>query len=644
MRVDSEMSLDMTQWKIGTRLQAGILVVIALSFIMMIPLALNALNTLSERSETRQLNNLYTTFQAAIAQEARMAIVLSQSVASIPDVQAAMANGNRERLKSLLLPVFATLKAGHDMRQFQFHTPPATSFLRVHKPEKYGDDLSSFRHTVTATNQSQQPVMGLEKGVAGIGIRGVVPVHFQAQHLGSVEFGLSFGQAFFDNFTAQYETEAALYVVGKNGFDRYASTLSGESAFSEEELKAALDNQSQIRQHNRQGTARTVYLRVIQDFSGQPLGVLELSVDRTEAMGIYDEARLSLAVMALIALGVGVLLAWIVSRSIVRPINNTLERIQTIARNGDLSQRVGLRGRDELAQLAGAFDNFLGRVHELVRDVADASQHLTDASQQLNMASQNARHHVSQQQAETDQLATAIEEMSLTAREMASNAADASHSVQETQQCSSEGKSVVVDSVKAIESLAEDVDKASSVIQALSEDSAKIGTVLEVIRGIAEQTNLLALNAAIEAARAGEQGRGFAVVADEVRTLASRTQSSTEEIQDIIARLQNGARDAVDAMEHSCGQAVQGVTRVHQSGEALDRISQAINTINMMNLQIASATEEQSAVANDISRNIHAIRQSVDATSQGADDVNTAAGHLDQVAADLQKRISQFKT
>lgn len=206
-----------------------------------------------------------------------------------------------------------------------------------------------------------------------------------------------------------------------------------------------------------------------------------------------------------------------------------------------------------------------------------------------------------------------------------------------------DGRNVMQHTQKTIEALAQEVENSAQVISRLSEDSTQIGSVLDVIRGIAEQTNLLALNAAIEAARAGEQGRGFAVVADEVRTLASRTQASTLEIQSMIERLQTDASNAVKAMQQGQVQAQQGLSQAAQAENALQTISQSVTRINDMNIQIATAAEEQSSVAEEINRNIVNISQSADATAEGAKQTASAGDELAKLAARLQNLVGQFK-
>jgi methyl-accepting chemotaxis protein len=237
-----------------------------------------------------------------------------------------------------------------------------------------------------------------------------------------------------------------------------------------------------------------------------------------------------------------------------------------------------------------------------------------------------------------------MNEMTATVRDVAKNAELAAESAGEANALTQAGQGVVATTVTGIGALAQEIDGAAGTIQTVKEDSVKIGSVLDVIRGIAEQTNLLALNAAIEAARAGEQGRGFAVVADEVRTLASRTQGSTQEIQGMIKSLQSGTEQAVAVMESSRSKAQASVEQAHQAGASLTAISRAVNNISDMNAQIASAATEQESVSEEINRNITIISQVANESAQGAEQINAASQDLARLATELQSAVAQFKS
>ena len=311
--------------------------------------------------------------------------------------------------------------------------------------------------------------------------------------------------------------------------------------------------------------------------------------------------------------------------------------------NGDLSTRLSLRGNDEMQVIASDFNSMAEKFEALVQQIMSATSQLAAASEEVAVISQESSANLNNQRAETEQVATAMNEMSATVQEVARNAGDASGAAANADNEAKAGNSIVQQASHSIDQLANEVENAASVIQKLAQDSDSIGTVLTVIKGIAEQTNLLALNAAIEAARAGEQGRGFAVVADEVRTLAGRTQESTQEIEAMIDKLQTGAKNAVTAMEIGREKASVGVEQTKQAGEALAAITRAVTTINEMNTQIASAAEEQSATTEEMNKNIININQLADETANSAAQSTAASDELSRLATDLQNLVSQFK-
>ncbi len=339
-----------------------------------------------------------------------------------------------------------------------------------------------------------------------------------------------------------------------------------------------------------------------------------------------------------------ILLYWGANSSVIRPINHVSDIIRDIAEGeGDLTKRMDDNPKTELGRLGGWMNQFMGNLSNMIQDVRSMTSEMANSSQSLSIIAQKTSRGIEQQCHQTEQAATAMNEMSATVREVAQNAAGADEAAIQANHQAEEGSKVVNQTVVDIGQLADDVERASKVIQDLEKDSENIGAVLEVIRGIAEQTNLLALNAAIEAARAGDQGRGFAVVADEVRTLASRTQDSTLEIQQRIESLQSGSRSAVEVMERSRERAHATVERASQAGSALEEITAAVASITDLNAQIATASEEQSAVAEEINENIINISRVADETADGAQSTATSSEQLTSMAEQLQSMLARFK-
>ncbi len=310
---------------------------------------------------------------------------------------------------------------------------------------------------------------------------------------------------------------------------------------------------------------------------------------------------------------------------------------------GNLTHKVNITGKDEFAWMCWEYSQGRKGFMNLVKEILGSSGQLAAAAEELSAITEQANSGVMRQQGEIEQVATAMNEMSATVTEVSKNAANAATAAQDADEQAKNGWAVVDTTVQTINNLASEVERTSEVIENLKGDSISIGTVLDVIRDIAEQTNLLALNAAIEAARAGEQGRGFAVVADEVRTLASRTQQSTREINDMIERLQNGANQAVSVMEMGRTKAEESVEQAAKAGEALKAITGVVDNIKSMNMQIASAAEQQSATAEEINRNIVNISEVAQETAGGSQQTASASDELARLAADLQGQVSKFK-
>ena len=312
--------------------------------------------------------------------------------------------------------------------------------------------------------------------------------------------------------------------------------------------------------------------------------------------------------------------------------------------SGDLTKIYDVSGNDEVSQIMLSLQNMRNRLLDMVTKISDTTHELTQASENM-LALSDKTHTITQAQfSETEQVAAAMNEMTTTVQEVAINITHTSEAAIEASVETANGHEVVKSAIEEIAGLADQIDQASSTIHRLEQDTNNITGVLDVIKGIAEQTNLLALNAAIEAARAGEQGRGFAVVADEVRTLASRTQQSTEEINNMIDKLLSGSRQAVDAMDKSREQAKMAVTKATETGDSLSVISNVVAKINDMSAQIATAAEEQSMVTEEMNRNIVHINDRSHDISANIEHTTVASKDLSSMSIGLSNIVDQFKT
>jgi methyl-accepting chemotaxis protein len=373
-----------------------------------------------------------------------------------------------------------------------------------------------------------------------------------------------------------------------------------------------------------------------------------VNLDGIEAQVAVVEAkvqeRMQGMVLSIVGVAVVVLLViaaagMLLANTILRPLHLMKANLDDIAAGeGDLTRRLTLTSQDELGELAGSFNRFVDKIHGLVRQITEMTSQLTGLVNQVSDQANRSDQAMERQRHETDQVATAINEMSAAAQEVAKSAQNAAVAAQQTDEEGQAAKRVVAGSIEKIHALVDDIRSSGVSLDSLQKDVSSIVSVLGVIRSIAEQTNLLALNAAIEAARAGEAGRGFAVVADEVRALASRTQISTQEIQGMIDRLQAGTQSAVEAMRRSSEAGDGTSAQANEAGASLDTMAQLIATINSMNAQIASAAEEQTAVAEEINRSVHQIAVAVDSV---ADETQLGA-QTSRSLADLGQRLGSL--
>ncbi|QYK08694.1 methyl-accepting chemotaxis protein [Shewanella mangrovisoli] len=633
----------MKNLNISTRIVLGIslLLFAVMSFIM--PLVLSEFSRQIRESEQRELHKLYETAVANIASSGQRAQAMATLISLTPEIQSSFAARDRDELLQRTLPLFTHLKQDFAVQQFQFHTPPATSFLRLHRPEKYGDDLTAIRKTIVETNTQKQPLSGLEYGVEGLGIRGLVPMNYQGQHTGSVEFGMSFGQTFFDHFKNAYQAEISLLLPKDGGFVPFGGTFTTDTSAASE-LKSVMQGDELIRTIDLNGKSFALYRHGIKDYSGKTFGVLDIALDRSHSEQVMSDIRLKLIMIGVIALLIGTVIAWFIAKSITRPIAETTDALNDIAEGeGDLTRRIEVKSKDEMAQLAQAFNRFAEKIHATVAQVSDSTSLLATSAEEMSAITHETQQMANRQHLETEQVATAMNEMAATVQEVAHNATDAADAATHASESTEQGKQLVEKVISTISLLADEIALAANAINDLERNTTQIDSVLVVIRNIADQTNLLALNAAIEAARAGEQGRGFAVVADEVRTLASRTQASTTEIQQMIETLQQSAKATVSSMNTSTATTQSCVSLVHEAGSALEAITQAVSTISQMNIQIASAANEQCAVSAEINKNVNNINDIATNATESAVQTARAGDELAQLSMRLTTLLSQFR-
>ncbi|MBD9466927.1 methyl-accepting chemotaxis protein [Pseudomonas sp. Pdm06] len=391
-----------------------------------------------------------------------------------------------------------------------------------------------------------------------------------------------------------------------------------------------------------------VDMKTVVDGSGKQLNDLaelfskQVSIESQKSQEHYANSRMIVSLFVVLAALATVVLAMLLTRSIVKPLGEALNAAESVAR-GDLTRPIETHGNDEVSRLLKALATMQQNLRETLQGISGSAAQLATAADELNAVTLDSTHSLQQQNNEIEQAATAVTEMTTAVEEVARNAVSTSDATRQSSESASLGQQRVSDTVDAIGALASDVQVTGGLVQSLANQSQDIGKVLDVIRAIAEQTNLLALNAAIEAARAGESGRGFAVVADEVRALAYRTQQSTQEIEQMVQGMRSGATQALDSMQASSSRAASTLAMAERAGDALQTITASVNEIHERNLVIASAAEEQAQVAREVDRNLVNIRDLSVRSASGADQTSASSHELSQLANSLRTMVQRFQ-
>ncbi|WP_018954277.1 methyl-accepting chemotaxis protein [Thioalkalivibrio sulfidiphilus] len=549
---------------------------------------------------------------------------------------AAMAAGDRAALADSARPTFNRLSASETISRLQLTDTSGQVLFSAP-----ADFTGVTRKAVVQQALAERAVVqGLQRDEDGTLVTVLAfPMYQRGQLAGAGVFMRTLDTALSDLSMAN---ESRNFIVGQRGVEYstdegFLQTITGDTA----RLVAGEPVQ---RVRDRDGRWYSVAVIPVTAPDGQALAHLVSVSDYTESFNSQANInRLAILISVLVLVVLAVLIYWYTQRAFA-PLLGAVDTLDAIAK-GDLSHDLPeINRRDETGRLMTAMRTMLLRLRDMINEINAATGQVAAAAEQMSATTQQTSAGIQRQRGEIELLATAMTEMSQTTQDVARNAQEAADSANAAKQESTSGEKVVHQTIGAIEALAASVEETAQVIQRLENDTDNIRVVLDVIRGIAEQTNLLALNAAIEAARAGEQGRGFAVVADEVRTLATRTQDSTQEIQRIIEQLQGGAGEAVKAMENGRGKAHKTVEEAARAGESLSRIRAAVEVITDMNHQIASAAEEQSAVADNMNQSVVTINHVAEETSAGAVQTANASEELAQLAMRLQELAGQFRT
>lgn len=422
----------------------------------------------------------------------------------------------------------------------------------------------------------------------------------------------------------------------------FTSYFNAAQSISESMLDGSFDPMSMSRQIEQMNTGLTIARDAMNAYSNSSLNAFNNTLSESNAAA---ERMQSLSLMiAIVTLAIMIVASWAISRLLHEALSTLLASLRAIASgDGDLTQRIEKRSEDELGQVVDSFNQFIEKLHSNISELLSNTQPLVSVSSDLNSFTASTKDATTEQKRATEAVSYAMDSMVASMTQVSSNAGLASDTAQEADGLAVEGRTVVNQTVTSISSLAQEVERSSEVISQLEADTNNVGTILDVIRGVAEQTNLLALNAAIEAARAGEQGRGFAVVADEVRTLASRTQDSTKEIQTVIEQLQAAAGSAVEAMKHSQEQAHLSVENAGKADTSLEQITDKIGLITQMNAQIATVIDQEQQSILNIKDNVQGIESTSNDAMKGMQQVEASSQALTNIADAIRHVTGQFR-
>jgi len=565
-------------------------------------------------SQEEKFANIKNSYESYLTETIKIVEIATKLIADDVVANTFLKTNDRENLYNRYIDTFKELKSKYGISQFHYHLPPAVSFLRLHNPKKFGDDLSGFRKTILTANKTKKPVTGIEVGVGGLGVRVVYPIFLNSEHIGSVELGGSFDDIL-NYIKSDFDVDYAV------GVKEEALRSIGIVEFKENEIKKGdvvyYTFSEGIKEHINNIDEKTenlgsiyFYKIPIKDYSGANIGEILLMHDFAKEMSLYKSALYKkIVVMLLIGFILVIAISYLLIFSL-KPLDKITKVLKQMAEGeGDLSFRLEVKSKDEISSLSKYFNIFL---ENLEKDFLKTMYKISCSLEKSNNI-YNSLVHVGEASERTkdmaDQVATASEEMSSTIMEIARSAQDSAVKANDTVLVAKKGGKIVEEVANYAEMTKEAIEHLKVSVNKLTEESNKIGNIISVINDIADQTNLLALNAAIEAARAGEHGRGFAVVADEVRKLAEKTQTSTKEIESMIKNIQLNVKQSYDEAEHVVGAVEKQTSLSEEAKSNFDEILTSIEELNGLILGISTAVEEQSTATEQIARSVVSVSE-----------------------------------
>ena len=642
------------------------------SFVIIAIVTMMQFDSVNYNYEMKYAQSISSSIETNRATEMKKTVVAVNSIANNQQIQTLFYRRDREGLFKLLSPIYESIKG--DVAQFQFHLPDSTSFLRMHQPKKFGDSLASFRETVNYTNKSKQAAMGIEEGVAGYGLRVVVPVLYNGEHIGSVEYGNDFGNKYVQSVKKEYSAECFLYrypaITETDKIkNMLAGTQSADKIVVEESAIAKISAGKPIYEITKD-KQYGVLLIPNRDFKNQITSYTKVIFDRSDIIAANNSAFTKLALILFVSLLVLILALWVSISYSLRYVKTLVEATKVVAR-GDYTHELNIDTKDEMGILAEEFSimqnqtkAMIGEIHStsaqlfeqnanletVARDLKASSKDVYGIATEISQGAHRQAQEAEQTQVKTAELSNSIMIIQNFVKETCDKAAVMSENAEEGSKTTTELATALHDNLLQANMLAE-------IMAQLTAKSNDIAEISNTISGIAKQTNLLALNAAIEAARAGEFGSGFSVVAQEIRILAEQSSNSTAEIKSIINHISlliAEANIAVKANKDKINFSMEGVTlsntvycelvkSVHGVSEAVSNIMKELSIIIALKNETLAATEKISDITDESARASESVKELVKANNKSIEELAEILDDVNSVIKKLNSVVGRFK-